>query len=68
MKNKKVLVGIILFAVLIIAIILIKNLSENTNDNKVDLKDLTTVYVATGGGKEDFLNNPYGMQKILFEE
>ena len=67
MKNKKVLVGIILFAVLIIAIILIKNLSENTNDNKVDLKDLTTVYVATGGGKEDFLNNEQ-VQKILREK
>lgn len=67
MKNKKVLVGIILFAVLIIAIILIKNLSENTNDNKVDLKDLTTVYVATGGGKEDFLNNEQ-VQKILKEK
>ena len=51
--NKKI-IGIIIFAVLIGVIVLIKTLNLeggflNTN--------LTTIYVATGGGKEDFLKD-----------
>ena len=53
MKNKRALIGIILFAVLIIAIIVIKNISDNDSGSILSGK-LTTVYVATGGGKEDF--------------
>jgi len=56
MKNKKALFGIILFIFLIIAIIVIKNISDNDVDNILSDK-LTTVYVATGGGKEDFLKD-----------
>ena len=67
MKDKKVIIGIILFAVLVISIILIKSLTDNSGGEDIDLKDLTTVYVATGGGKEDFLNDE-GVQKILREK
>ena len=57
MKDKKVIIGIVLFAVLVISIILIKSLVDNNNSGgeDIDVKGLTTVYVATGGGKEDFL-------------
>jgi len=50
--DKKKIIGIVIFVVLILAIILIKVFSgkEGTPFN-----NLTTVYVATGGGKEDFL-------------
>ncbi len=57
MKNKKALIGIILFIVIIVAIIVIKNISDNDSGSILSGK-LTTVYVATGGGKEDFLNDP----------
>ena len=63
MKNKRALIGIILFAVLIIAIIVIKNISDNDSGSILSGK-LTTVYVATGGGKEDFLNDK-DVKKIL---
>ena len=63
MKNKKVLIGIFLFAIIIVAIIVIKNLGDNDETNFLSGK-LTTVYVATGGGKEDFLNDKE-VQKIL---
>ena len=56
MKNKKVLIGIILFVILIVAIIVIKNISDSDTGSVLSGK-LTTVYVATGGGKEDFLND-----------
>ena len=56
MKNKKVLIGILLFIILIVAIIVIKQMSDNDTDSVLSGK-LTTVYVATGGGKEDFLND-----------
>ena len=57
MKNKKALIGIILFILIIVAIIVIKNISDNDSGSILSGK-LTTVYVATGGGKEDFLNDP----------
>ena len=63
MKNKKMIIGIVLFIVLVIAIIVIKNISDNDSDSILSGK-LTTVYVATGGGKEDFLNDK-DVQKIL---
>ena len=63
MKNKKPLIGIILFAILILAIIVIKNINDNDSDSFLSGK-LTTVYVATGGGKEDFLNDK-DVNKIL---
>ena len=51
--NKKQIIGIVIFVVLILAIIGYKAFSDSGGDI-VDGK-LTTVYVATGGGKEDFL-------------
>ena len=54
MKNKKLFIGIGIFIVLIISIIVIKNVSDSGN---VVGKKLTDVYVATGGGKEDFLSD-----------
>ena len=50
--NKKQLIGIGIFIVLIAVIIGIKVFMD---DDKVDLSKLKTVYVATGGGKEDFI-------------
>ncbi len=61
--NKKQLIGIGIFAVLIVLIIVIKAFNK-PSDNKDDIRGLTTVYVATGGGKEDFLADEE-VQKIL---
>lgn len=66
MNNKKTILGIVIFIALIISIILIKVITNN-NDTDVDYEYLTTVYVATGGGKEDFLNDPE-VQRILKEK
>ena len=56
MKNKKLFLGIIIFIILIVAIILIKNYGMKSNEED-DIKGLTNVYVATWGGKEDFLSD-----------
>lgn len=61
MKSKKTLIGILLFAILIGVIIGIKYLGNNQGFIP---KNLTTIYVATGGGKEDFLADP-DVKKIL---
>ena len=63
MKNKKLFLGIGIFIILIVTIVLLKNLGTNTNKED-SIKGLTTVYVATGGGKEDFLADP-DVVKIL---
>lgn len=59
MKNKKQIIGIIIFIILILIIIGIKifmDKQKNSNENgQLSNAGLTTVYVATGGGKEDFL-------------
>ena len=52
--NKKTIIGILIFVILIGAIILVKNL---TGKGGILDNSLTTVYVATGGGKEDFLKD-----------
>ena len=51
--NKKRIIGIVIFVALILCIIGIKAFSNDKGE--ISLKNLTTVYVATGGGKEDFL-------------
>ncbi len=61
--NKKTIVGIIIFIILIVAIIVIKNIASSSKDNRI-FANLTTVYVATGGGKEDFLADQ-DVQRIL---
>ena len=62
MKNKKTIIGILIFIALIIIIIVIKNM--NNNENNIFTTNLTNVYVATGGGKEDFLADKQ-VKKIL---
>ena len=49
--NKKTIIGFIIFIVLIGIIVLYKT------GKKIITGDLTTIYVATGGGKEDFLKD-----------
>ena len=55
--SKKQLIGIGVFVVLIAAIVGIKFLADN-GISEEKIRGLTTVYVATGGGKEDFLADP----------
>ncbi len=50
--NKKQVLGIVIFIVLILGIILFKQFGSNISN-----VGITTVYVATGGGKEDFLKD-----------
>ena len=51
--NKKQIIGIAIFLILIGAIVGIKAL----NNKEESTKGLTTIYVATGGGKEDFIQD-----------
>lgn len=60
--NKKQIVGVVIFAVIVLGIIGYKLFSSGDGDEKI--AGLTTVYVATGGGKEDFLADEE-VQKIL---
>ena len=60
--NKRTLIGIIIFIVLIGLIVGYKVLSDRGGN--IPFNNLTTVYVATGGGKEDFLADE-DVQKIL---
>ena len=56
LKNKKQIIGIIIFIVLILVIIGIKIYTDSSKDGNISNNaGLTTVYVATGGGKEDFI-------------
>ena len=51
--NKKQIVGVLVFVVLVLVIMGIRFFTNGSKD--INLSRLTTVYVATGGGKEDFL-------------
>ena len=65
MSNKKIL-GIVIFVVLVVIIIGIRVFQDNAildGENK----NLKTVYVATGGGKEDFIADE-DVVKILEDE
>lgn len=62
-KNKKV-IGIIIFALLVVAIIGIKFYRDSQTGGEGVANGLTTIYVATGGGKEDFLADE-DVQRIL---
>lgn len=53
MKNKKQFLGIAIFIILILVIVGISYF--NKKDIIISNANLTTVYVATGGGKEDFI-------------
>ena len=63
MMSKKQITGILIFVLLIGVILGIKFLG----DKKSEDKSLKTIYVATGGGKEDFLADPE-VNKILKEK
>ena len=52
MMSKKQIIGIVIFIVLIVGIVLFKQFGSNISN--VGIK---TIYVATGGGKEDFLKD-----------
>lgn len=52
--SKKQIIGISIFIVLVVLIIGIKAFENKS----VDKSKLLTVYVATGGGKEDFISDP----------
>ncbi len=60
--NKRQVIGVVIFIVLVLAIMGIRFFSSDSKG--IDLSRLTTVYVATGGGKEDFLADP-DVVKIL---
>ena len=60
--NKKQVIGVVIFIVLVLVIMGIRFFSSDSKG--IDLSRLTTVYVATGGGKEDFLADP-DVVKIL---
>ena len=52
--SKKQIIGLVIFLVLILIIVGIKFIGDKKDS--VSGKDLTTVYVATGGGKEGLLH------------
>ena len=60
--NKNKIIGIVVFVVLI-AVIIVIGVLRNSSVSIVNT-NLTDVYVATGGGKEDFLADKE-VQKIL---
>ena len=71
MKNKKI-IGIVIFVVLILIIIGIGFFNKKGGGSIIP-KNLTTVYIATGGGKEDFIadedvvkimENKYGLNVV----
>lgn len=52
--NKKI-IGIIIFVILILFVIGIKLFNNSSNENNVSEENLENVFVAVGGGKEDFI-------------
>ena len=50
------IIGLVLFIVLIIGIVIVANVNKNSSViDGLELSNLKTVFVATGGGKEDFI-------------
>ena len=50
------IIGLVVFIVLIIGIVIVANINENTSIiDDLEFSNLKTVFVATGGGKEDFI-------------
>lgn len=65
--DKKKIIAISIFVILIAIIIVIKVTSNDGDKPKYKDKNLTTVYVATGGGKEDFIADE-DVNRILAEK
>lgn len=58
--KKTQIIGLVVFVILIIGIVIasnVKNINEAKNADNIDLSKLKTVFVATGGGKEDFIQD-----------
>ncbi len=53
-RKKQIGLGVLILLIVIIGMVAFKTISDK-KDGQVDVSKLTTVYVATGGGKEDFL-------------
>ena len=62
--KKKQIIGIVVFMLLVVIIVVMKFTTGPEQTDNDDVRGLTTVYVATGGGKEDFLADKE-IQKIL---
>ncbi len=72
--DKKKIIGIVIFVLLIVAIVVFRFVTNESSDNEKTKKaNLKNVYVATGGGKEDFiadkdvvniLENEYGLNVV----
>lgn len=52
--NKKI-IGIIIFVILILVVVGIKLFNNSSNENDISEENLENVFVAVGGGKEDFI-------------
>ena len=55
MKNKERIIGVIIFIILIIVIVGIRYFTNKDVNIGLPNSNTKTVYVATGGGKEDFI-------------
>ena len=58
--KKTQIIGIVVFIILVIGIVIASNIKttmESEDENGIDLSSLKTVFVATGGGKEDFIQD-----------
>ena len=50
------IIGLVLFIILIVGIVIVANVNkDSTLEDSLNLSNLKTVFVATGGGKEDFI-------------
>ena len=67
--SKKQIIGLLIFIVLIGGIFIANSYMEKDDNTTIinSKRDLTTVYVATGGGKEDFIQDEE-VVKIIEEE
>ena len=53
--NKKQIIGLVIFILIILGVVAYKLFKDGDGSLSITDKNLTTIYVATGGGKEDFL-------------
>lgn len=67
--NKKQIIGIVIFVAIILIVIISKTVFNKANENNSfsERKNLTNIYVATGGGKEGFIADP-DIVKIMEEQ
>lgn len=68
--NKKQIIGIVIFVAIILIVIISKTVFNKANENNSSFserKNLTNIYVATGGGKEGFIADP-DIVKIMEEQ